>query len=81
MTREQIITDLSKSIKIDAQMSLDDFVDDLVKDAIKANKQKENPKLEREIADKIIDELDLEAEYNKIKPEEEEVVSNEENIE
>lgn len=81
MTREQIITDLSKSIKIDAQMSLDDFVDDLVKDAIKANKQKENPKLEREIADKIIDELDLEVEYNKMKPEEEEVVSDEENIE
>ena len=81
MTREQIITDLSKSIKIDAQMSLDDFVDDLVKDAIKANKQKENPKLEREIADKIIDELDLEAEYSKMKPEEEEVVSDEENIE
>lgn len=80
MSREQIIADLSKSIKVDTEISLEDYVDDLVKDAIKANKGKEDPKLEKEIADKIIDELNLEDEYNKMKPEEE-VIPDEENIE
>lgn len=69
MTREQIIADLSKTIKIDNAISLEDYVDDLVKDKMRQDK-KNDPRLEKIISDKIIDELNLEDEYNKIKPEE-----------
>ena len=69
MTREQIIADLSKTIKIDNTISLEDYVDDLVKDKMRQDK-KNDPRLEKIISDKIIDELNLEDEYNKIKPEE-----------
>ena len=79
LTREQIIMDLSKTIKVDPEVNLDDFVDDLVKDAIAKNKKKIDPKLERDIVDRVIDELNLDDEYNKLKPEE--VEDSEENIE
>lgn len=69
MTREQIVADLSKTIKIDNTISLEDYVDDLVKDKMRQDK-KNDPRLEKIISDKIIDELNLEDEYNKIKPEE-----------
>ena len=79
MTKEQILADLSKTIKIDSEIDLDEYVDDLVKDAMKKNKNNPDPKLERQIADKVKEELDLEDEYNKMKPEE--VDTDEENIE
>lgn len=81
MTREQIIMDLSKTVKIDSEISLDDYVDDLVKDKIKEMKKQPDPKLEKEIVDKIIDELNLEDEYDKMNPQSEEVETNEEDIE
>lgn len=70
LTKEQIIMDLSKTLKVNPTINLDDFVDDLVKDAILKRKDDIDPKLERNIADKVIDELDLEAEYENLKPEE-----------
>ena len=76
MSRAQIVADLAKSIRIDHEIDLEQFTDDLAKEIIKANKGEEDPKLEREIADKIIDELDLEKEYNRLKPEPEEVDTN-----
>lgn len=71
--------DLSKTLRVNPTTNLDDFVDDLVKDAILKRKDDIDPKLERNIADKVIDELDLEAEYENLKPEE--VETNEEDIE
>ena len=79
LTREQIIMDLSKTLKVNPTTNLDDFVDELVKDAILKRKDDIDPKLERDIADKVIDELDLETEYENLKAEE--VEPNEENIE
>ena len=77
LTKEQIIMDLSKTLKVNPTVNLDDFVDDLVKDAILKRKDDIDPKLERDIANKVIDELDLEAEYENLKPEE---VEHEEDI-
>lgn len=77
LTKEQIIMDLSKTLKVNPTINLDDFVDDLVKDAILKRKDDIDPKLERDIANKVIDELDLEAEYENLKPEE---VEHEEDI-
>lgn len=79
LTREQIIMDLSKTLRVNPTTNLDDFVDELVKDAILKRKDDIDPKLERDIADKVIDELDLETEYENLKAEE--VEPNEENIE
>ena len=77
LTKEQIIMDLSKTLKVNPTTNLDDFVDDLVKDAILKRKDDIDPKLERDITNKVIDELDLEAEYENLKPEE---VEHEEDI-
>ena len=77
LTKEQIIMDLSKTLKVNPTTNLDDFVDDLVKDAILKRKDDIDPKLERDIANKVIDELDLEVEYENLKPEE---VEHEEDI-
>lgn len=77
LTKEQIIMDLSKTLKVNPTINLDDFVDDLVKDAILKRKDDIDPKLERDIANKVIDELDLETEYENLKPEE---VEHEEDI-
>ena len=77
LTKEQIIMDLSKTLKVNPTINLDDFVDDLVKDATLKRKDDIDPKLERDIANKVIDELDLEAEYENLKPEE---VEHEEDI-
>ena len=79
LTREQIIMDLSKTLRVNPTTNLDDFVDDLVKDAILKRKDDIDPKLEKDIADKVIDELDLETEYENLKAEE--VEPNEENVE
>jgi hypothetical protein len=79
LTREQIIMDLSKTLRVNPTTNLDDFVDELVKDAILKRKDDIDPKLEKDIADKVIDELDLETEYENLKVEE--VEPNEENIE
>lgn len=76
MSRAQIVADLAKSIRIDHETDLETFTDELAKEIIKVNKGEEDPKLEKEIADKIIDELDLEKEYNRLKPEPEEVDTN-----
>lgn len=77
LTKEQIIMDLSKTLKVNPTTNLDDFVDDLVKDAILKRKDDIDPKLERDIANKVIDELDLDVEYENLKPEE---VEHEEDI-
>ena len=77
LTKEQIIMDLSKTLKVNPTINLDDFVDDLVKDAILKRKDDIDPKLERDITNKVIDELDLDAEYENLKPEE---VEHEEDI-
>ena len=77
LTKEQIIMDLSKTLKVNPTINLDDFVDDLVKDAILKRKDDIDPKLERDIANKVIDELDLDVEYENLKPEE---VEHEEDI-
>lgn len=77
LTKEQIIMDLSKTLRVNPTTNLNDFVDDLVKDAILKRKDDIDPKLERDIANKVIDELDLEAEYENLKPEE---VEHEEDI-
>lgn len=77
LTKEQIIMDLSKTLKVNPTTNLDDFVDDLVKDAILKRKDDIDSKLERDIANKVIDELDLETEYENLKPEE---VEHEEDI-
>ena len=77
LTKEQIIMDLSKTLKVNPTINLDDFVDDLVKDAILKRKDDVDPKLERDIANKVIDELDLDVEYENLKPEE---VEHEEDI-
>ena len=79
LTREQIIMDLSKTLRVNPTTNLDDFVDELVKDAILKRKDDIDPKLEKDIADKVIDELDLETEYENLKVEE--VEPNEENVE
>ena len=77
LTKEQIIMDLSKTLKVNPTINLDDFVDDLVKDAILKRKDDIDPKLERDITNKVIDELDLDVEYENLKPEE---VEHEEDI-
>ena len=77
LTKEQIIMDLSKTLKVNPTVNLDDFVDDLVKDAILKRKDDIDPKLERDITNKVIDELDLDVEYENLKPEE---VEHEEDI-
>ena len=77
LTKEQIIMDLSKTLKVNPTTNLDDFVDDLVKDAILKRKDDIDPKLERDITNKVIDELDLDVEYENLKPEE---VEHEEDI-
>ena len=69
--------DLSKTLKVNPTINLDDFVDDLVKDAILKRKDDVDPKLERDITNKVIDELDLDVEYENLKPEE---VEHEEDI-
>lgn len=79
LTREQIIMDLSKTLKVNPTVNLDDYVDELVKDAIIKRKDDIDPKLERDIVNKVIDELDLETEYENLTVEE--VEPDEENIE
>lgn len=71
LTKQQILMDLSKSIKSNPTMNLDDYVDDLVDEAIRKNKTEVNPKLERLLVDKVKETLDLEQAFDEMKPEEE----------
>ena len=71
LTKQQILMDLSKSIKSNPTMNLDDYVDDLVDEAIRKNKTEVNPKLERLLIDKVKETLDLEQAFDEMKPEEE----------
>lgn len=73
MDKEQIYADLSKYIKINPDAELEDYTDELVKEIFRKNKTSPNPTLVKEVEDKIVDTLDLDNEFNKVKPEEVEV--------
>ena len=72
MSREQIISDLSKSIEVNPNIELDDYLEDIAKETLEKNGISKDTKLERQIADKVKEELDLEDEYNEIKQDKEE---------
>ena len=71
LTKQQILMDLSKAIEINPKTNLDDFVDDLMDDILKNMKGQPDPKLEKLIADKVIDTLELDKEFNEAQPKEE----------
>lgn len=80
MSKQQIIADLAKTVKIDKNITLDDYVEDIVNDANKGKEEIE-PKLKREIIDKVKDELDLEKEFDVMKDADKEVETDEQGTE
>lgn len=72
MSREQIVSDLSKSIEVNPNIELDDYLEDIAKETLEKNGISKDTKLERQIVDKVKEELDLEDEYNEIKQDKEE---------
>lgn len=72
MSREQIVADLSKSIEVNPNIELDDYLEDIAKETLEKNGINRDTKLERQIVDKVKDELDLEDEYDEIKRNKEE---------
>lgn len=65
LDKQQILTDLYKTIKVSPETSLKQYTDELVKDMLVMNDFKATSKMQQEIGEKIVKEFELDSEYEK----------------